>query len=102
MAHRMLPFALAAGTAIGIATFAHAQGGVGGSGITPGAFGEQSERFANPPPRGPIIDEPSGTTGQGPGTSRYAPQRSVNPPVRRGEPRGRLRNEERRRGSGYR
>lgn len=97
MAHRMLTLTLAAGAAIGVVTFAHAQGGVGGSGVTPGAFGSASERFANPPPRGPIVEEPSGTTGQGPGASGYEPRRSVSPaPTRRGEPRGRLKKEKRR------
>ncbi|MPZ36513.1 MAG: hypothetical protein GEU95_00370 [Rhizobiales bacterium] len=89
MAHRILTLALAAGTAIGIATLAHAQGGVGGSPSSPGAAG-----YTYQPP---MMNEQRGTVGQGRGASDVAPGRSANPPPGQGgEPPGQMMNEQKR------
>ena len=94
MAHRILKLALAAGTAIGIVAFAHAQGGTGqGGSSSPGASGNAPGRSdTNQPPGqggtppGQMMNDQkkSGTSGQGKGASDYAPGRSDNPPPGQG------------------
>jgi hypothetical protein len=99
MAYRILTLALATGTAIGMTTLAHAQGGVGGSPSSPGAMGytpgwSDTYQYQPPgrigPPPGRIMNErqPGGTTGQGARDAfGYAPGPSANPPLRQGRKR---------------
>jgi hypothetical protein len=108
MARRILTLALAAGTAIGIATFANAQGGKSGT-SGPGASDYAPGRSANPPPgQGgqPPGQTQRGTTGQGKGASEFAPGRSTTnpPPGQGGEPPGQMMNDQKKRqgGSGNR
>ena len=108
MARRFLTLALAAGTAIGIATFAHAQSGKSGT-SGPGASDYAPGRSANPPPgQGgqPPGQTQRGTTGQGKGASEFAPGRSTTnpPPGQGGDPPGQMMNDQKSRqgGSGNR
>ncbi len=94
MAHRILTLALAAGTALGMATLAHAQGAQGkggssGQGASQHAPGHSTTN--DPPgqggtPPGQMMNDrkKSGTTGQGKGASEFAPGRSANPPPGQG------------------
>jgi hypothetical protein len=114
MANRILTLALAAGTALGLATLAHAQGSQGKG----GSPGQGASQFApghsttnEPPgqggsPPGQMMNDQkkkkngttgqgSGTTGQGKGASEFAPGRSANPPPGQGgTPPGQMMNDQ--------